>query len=152
MRDFYQNDLKCKRFWDFLVLQWLRLPACMAGSVGSIPGWGTKIRHVAGSKKKKLKVSILGVVSKIQWLGRCHFHKTPCFREGFQMNHPHICDHSSPAPSRCSGFFFYFIFRPCHVTRRILVPQPGNKPGPPAMGAWGLKPLDHQGSPKVQWI
>ena len=48
MRNFYQNDLKCKRFWDFLVLQWLRLPACMAGSVGSIPGWGTKIRHVAG--------------------------------------------------------------------------------------------------------
>ena len=63
MRDFYQNDLKCKRFWDFLVLQWLRLPACMAGSVGSIPGWGTKIRHGAGSKKKKLKVSILEVVS-----------------------------------------------------------------------------------------
>ena len=56
MRDFYQNDLKCKRFWDFLVLQWLRLPACMAESVGSIPGWGTKIWHVAESKKeKKLK-------------------------------------------------------------------------------------------------
>ena len=62
MRNFYQNDLKCKRFWDFLVLQWLRLPACMAGSVGSIPGWGTKIQHVAGSKQK-LKVSILEVVS-----------------------------------------------------------------------------------------
>ena len=70
------------------------------------------------------------------------------------MNHPHICDRSSPAPSRCSGFFFYFIFRPCHVTRRILVPQPGNKSGPPALGAWSLKPLDHQGSQAriLEWV
>ena len=28
------------------VIRWLRLHAPNAGSTGSIPGWGTKIRHV----------------------------------------------------------------------------------------------------------
>ena len=31
--------------WDFPGNQWLRLCASIAGGVGSIPGWGTKILH-----------------------------------------------------------------------------------------------------------
>ena len=36
-----------------LVVQRLRLHASNAGGVGSIPGWGTKIPHAAGSVAKK---------------------------------------------------------------------------------------------------
>ena len=44
--------------WDFLVVQWLRLPASTAGDTGLIPGWGTKILRavlgsVVGEEKKK---------------------------------------------------------------------------------------------------
>ena len=40
-----------------LALQWLRLHVSTAVGMGSIPGWGTKIPHVAqcGKKKKKKK-------------------------------------------------------------------------------------------------
>ena len=33
-----------------LVVQWLRLHAYASGDLGSIPGQGTKILHVVGSK------------------------------------------------------------------------------------------------------
>ena len=45
------------------VAQWLRLPASNAGDTGLIPGWGTKIPHVAQPKKKK-KISFLRYTSK----------------------------------------------------------------------------------------
>ena len=35
-----------------LVVQWLRLCACNAGDVGSIPGWGTKIPHASWCSQK----------------------------------------------------------------------------------------------------
>jgi len=35
------------------VVQWLRLHAPIAGGMGSIPGWGTKIPHAVKSSKKK---------------------------------------------------------------------------------------------------
>ena len=38
-----------------LVGQWLGLPASAAGSVGLIPGWGTKIPHAAQQKQTKQK-------------------------------------------------------------------------------------------------
>ena len=34
--------------------------------------------------------------------------------------------------------FYFLIFWPCPVTYGILVPQPGIKPMPPAVEAWGL--------------
>ena len=36
-----------------LPIQWLRLRASNAGSVGSIPGWGTKILHAMQGDQKK---------------------------------------------------------------------------------------------------
>ena len=38
-----------------LVVQWLRFCASNAGGVGSIPGWETKIPHVARYGQKKIK-------------------------------------------------------------------------------------------------
>ena len=37
--------LRIKQEGTSLVVQWLRLHAPSAGSLGSIPGWGTKISH-----------------------------------------------------------------------------------------------------------
>ena len=42
-----------------LAVQWLRLRAPNAGGTGSIPGWGTKIPHVAQSGQKKGNSSLL---------------------------------------------------------------------------------------------
>ena len=40
-----------------LAVQWLALRASSAGGAGLIPGWGTRIPHVArGSKKKKKSI------------------------------------------------------------------------------------------------
>ena len=35
-----------------------------------------------------------------------------------------------------SYFIYLLFFWPCHTARRILVPQPGIKPVPPAMEVW----------------
>ena len=37
------------------MVQWLELNAPIAGGVGSIPGWGTKIPHAVKSSKKRKK-------------------------------------------------------------------------------------------------
>ena len=39
-----------------LVVQWLRLCTPNAGGRDSIPGWGTKILHIAQGGRKKLKL------------------------------------------------------------------------------------------------
>ena len=63
-------------------------------------------------------------------------------------------------------FFFFFFFRPRHAACRILVPRPGIKPMPPALGAqslnhWAarevplkyfLKELIFRNSLAVQWV
>ena len=41
-----QEQLKAERRGTSLLVQWLRHCASTAGSVGLIPGWGTKILHI----------------------------------------------------------------------------------------------------------
>ena len=41
-----------------LVVQWLRLGAFTAVSLGSIPGWGTKVPRPCGTAKKKKKIKL----------------------------------------------------------------------------------------------
>ena len=49
-----------------LVVEWLRLHTSNAGSVVSIPGWGTKIPRTAGrSQKKKFETLINGKTSHV---------------------------------------------------------------------------------------
>ena len=43
----FLTKLSRQACWDFLVVQWLRLPICTAGDTDSIPGQGTKIPHAA---------------------------------------------------------------------------------------------------------
>ena len=50
---FFCLDAKNPTAGASLVVQWLRLCASTAGGMGSIPGWGTKIPHDAGSGQKK---------------------------------------------------------------------------------------------------
>ena len=40
------------KWWDFLVVQWLPLPASTAGGMVSVPGQGTKVSHAIGPRKK----------------------------------------------------------------------------------------------------
>ena len=40
------------KWWDFLVVQWLLLPASTAGGMVSVPGQGTKVSHAIGPRKK----------------------------------------------------------------------------------------------------
>ena len=40
------------KWWDFLVVQWLLLPASTAGGMVSVPGQGTKVSHAVGPRKK----------------------------------------------------------------------------------------------------
>lgn len=57
------TELNVQSFWHFLIkllnrgtslaIQWLRLHASTPRGAGSIPGWGTKIPHASGLKKKK---------------------------------------------------------------------------------------------------
>ena len=44
--------IKTHRSGTSLAAQWLRLHASSAGSISSIPGWGTKIPHAVQPKKK----------------------------------------------------------------------------------------------------
>lgn len=44
--------------WDFLAIQWIRLHAPKAGSLGSILGWGTKIPHTMWHRPKKKQLLI----------------------------------------------------------------------------------------------
>ena len=47
----WHDILKVMRGGSFLAVQWLGLHAPAAESLGSIPGWGTKIPHAAKEKK-----------------------------------------------------------------------------------------------------
>ena len=45
------------------MLQWLSLCASDAGSMGSIPGWRTKIARATRQKKKEAKIYIDAILS-----------------------------------------------------------------------------------------
>ena len=47
-----RDRLKNDRLGTSLVVQWLGLWVSTAGGVGLIPGWGTKILHVAWHDQK----------------------------------------------------------------------------------------------------
>ena len=63
------------------MVQWLRLHASIAGGIGSIPGWGTKILHAAQwpkKKKKKKKAQVQTLPGDVlartpEGLGTLHF-------------------------------------------------------------------------------
>ena len=65
---------KRQRNGDSLVVQWLRLCTSPAGSVGSIPGWETKIPH-AECCGQKIEKSMKG------WQRR-QWHTTPVLLPG----------------------------------------------------------------------
>ena len=62
-----RHCVKNGHFRTFLAVQWLRSCAPIAGGTTSIPGWGTKIPHAAGPKKKKDKEALfLNVKKKLE--------------------------------------------------------------------------------------
>ena len=56
------------------MVQWLRLHAFNTGDKGSIPGWRTKIPHVAQCSQKKKKLSSREgsglILHSVKWSGK----------------------------------------------------------------------------------
>lgn len=70
------TELNVQSFWHFLfkllnrgtslAIQWLRLHASTPRGAGSIPGWGTKIPHASGLKKRN-KIWVLFLKPACPW-------------------------------------------------------------------------------------
>ena len=70
---------------DSLAVQWLELHASTVGGAGLIPGWGTKISHVAWSSQKKKR--------NIQW------EKVSPASDVGKVGQPHVNQRSYNVPS-----------------------------------------------------
>ena len=78
------------------------------------------------------------------------YHFTPAFTV-------YYCSFLGSFPACPNLFIFIWLLQVSIIANRIFscsmwdpVPWPGIKPRPPALGAWGLSHLDHQGSP-LSW-
>ena len=64
-------------------VQWLRLCTSIAGGLGSIPGWGTKIPHATRcSQKEKKRTEVSGRrIGMWQWGQAVSFHQVRSHQE-----------------------------------------------------------------------